>query len=82
MRRLHLIDFAADDDGILYKATDEAFPFVELMRSTYARSLKARAEWLTKNICTMDTERLEKLIREKIGRWRVEFHSGTQRDFP
>ena len=75
MRRLHLVDIVTDDDGILYQASDEAYSFVELMRSPYARNLKDRAEWLAKNICTMGTASIKELVSEKIGRWDLEFHS-------
>jgi len=75
MRRLHLVDIVTDDDGILYQASDEAYSFVELMRSPYARDLKDRADWLAKNVCTMDTADIKELVSEKIGRWDLEFHS-------
>jgi hypothetical protein len=74
MRRLHLIDVVVSDDGIMYRAGDEAYPFVELMRSPYARALKERATWLAANICTMSPARLERLVAKRIGRWTVEFH--------
>jgi ABC-3C biological conflict system middle component len=77
MRRLHLIDVMAKDDGILYQASDEAYTFLELMRSSYAKELKDRARWLAEHICTMEAARLQELITEKIGRWAVEFQSDT-----
>jgi hypothetical protein len=73
MRRLHLVDVVVDNSGIRYQASDEAYSFVELMRSPYAQALKERAKWLAKNICTMDACQLEELVTDKIGRWRVEF---------
>lgn len=74
MRRLHLVDIVIGERGFLYRAGEDAYPFVELMRSPYARSLKERARWLAENVCTMDTDRIERLVVEKIGRWNVEFH--------
>lgn len=73
MRRLHLIDVLADERGFVYQASDEAYSFVELMRSKYACELKERAIWLAKNICSLDENIMEKLIVDKLGRWNVEF---------
>ncbi|WP_048170653.1 ABC-three component system middle component 2 [Methanosarcina siciliae] len=73
MRRLHLIDILADERGIVYQASDEAYSFVELMRSKYACDLKARSEWLAENFCNMDKEQMKKLITDKLGRWSIEF---------
>lgn len=73
MRRLHLVDVIADERGIVYQASDEAYSFVELIRSRYALELKARSEWLAENVCNMDKEQMKKLITDKLGRWNIEF---------
>ncbi len=83
MHRLHLVNVLADERGIVYQASDEAYPFVELMRSKYAFDLKARSDWLVENFCNMDKEQMKKLITDKMGRWNIEFqhegiHSGTR----
>lgn len=75
MRRLHYVDVIAGDDGVQYRATDEAHAFVALMRSQYAEALKVRAKWMADNIIPMDSESLEQLVKDKIGRWRVEFQN-------
>lgn len=73
MRRLHLIDVVADERGFVYQASDEAYSFVELMRSKYACELKERAIWLSENVCGLEENKMEKLIVDKLGRWNVEF---------
>jgi hypothetical protein len=73
MRRLHLVDSLANERGIVYQASDEAFSFVELMRSKYAKDLKNRAKWLVENVCNLEEENLRNLITVKLGRWDVEF---------
>lgn len=73
MRRLHLVEVVVGERGFLYRASDEAYPFVELMRSPYARALKDRARWLAENVCNLDADSIERLVAEKIGRWNVEF---------
>lgn len=73
LRRIHLVDIVINEEGIFYQASDEAYPFVELMRSDYAKALKERAVWLAGNVCSMNAESIERLVSEKIGRWKVEF---------
>jgi len=77
MRRLHLVDVFTDANGISYKASDAAPAFLELMRSPYSRLLMERAEWLSTNVCSLDSVEIEALVRRKIGRWSIEFqHRG------
>lgn len=75
MRRLHLVDVLPDERGIVYQASDEAYSFLELMRSKYACDLKTRSEWLAENFCSMGKEQMENLITDKLGRWGIEFQS-------
>ena len=75
MRRLYLVDRTAGTNGIYYRATEEAYPFVELMKTRYAEQLKERAVWLAANVCALPGDELNRLIVEKIGRWRVEFNA-------
>jgi hypothetical protein len=75
MQRLYLVDIVADNGGIHYQASEEAYSFVKLMRTPYARAMKERAIWLAENVCTMDTARIKALVDDKIGRWEVEFRS-------
>lgn len=74
MRRLHLVEIVVGERGFLYRASEGAYPFVELMRSPYARALKERARWLAENVCILEADQIELLVAEKIGRWNVEFH--------
>lgn len=73
MRRLHMINAVADDNGIAYQASDDASALVETMHTPYALELKIRAEWLAAKLETLTSEQLADLIAEKIGRWAVEF---------
>jgi hypothetical protein len=78
MRRAHLIATIANENGIAYQATDEAYPFVELMRTNYATKLKIRAKWLIENVCPRGDEALYKLIADKLGRWNIEFQDNPE----
>ncbi|UCA47015.1 ABC-three component system middle component 2 [Pseudochrobactrum sp. XF203] len=74
MRRLHMINAVAGDNGIAYYASDDASALVETMHTPYALELKIRAEWLTAQLKNFTSEQLTDLIEQKIGRWAVEFH--------
>jgi hypothetical protein len=73
MRRLHLVDSNTTADGIVYCAREEAAPFVESLRSVYARELRQRAQWLAHYFSETSPDDLAKLISDRIGRWAVEF---------
>jgi hypothetical protein len=74
MQRLHLVDVVAGKEGIRYRASDEAYPVIQLMRSPYTQKLRERAGWLAANIYSMDREDIEALIADKVGRWKIEFN--------
>lgn len=77
MRRLHLVEFVPDGDaGLLFRASEEAVGVIELMRSPYSIALRERAEWLASNVLSRSRLELERLVAERIGRWRIEFHGG------
>lgn len=73
MRRLNLIEATPNEHGISYQATEEAYPFVQLMRAKYSVELKNRAEWLIENVCMLDKDAIQNLIAEKLVIWNVEF---------
>jgi hypothetical protein len=73
MRRLHLVDTDTSEAGIVYTAREEASAFVESLRSSYARELRTRAEWLAGYLNTISRDELAKLVSDRIGRWAVEF---------
>jgi hypothetical protein len=73
MRQLHLVETSTTPQGIVYQAREEATAIIDSMRSTYARALKDRADWLAKYISSVPDEAVRGLIIERIGRWTVEF---------
>lgn len=80
MRRLHMINAIADDNGIVYQASEDASALVETMHTPYALELRARAEWLAEKLNELTSDELADLIADKIGRWAVEFQgeSGSE----
>jgi hypothetical protein len=46
----------------MYQSRDEASAIIDSMRSTYARALKQRAEWLAQYLSDVPDESVRKLI--------------------
>lgn len=77
MRRRHLVDLLPSDQGFVYRASDEAEAFIEMIRSKYGRALRNRAAWLAEHVCQLQPKQLANLIAHRIGRWNVEFQGGA-----
>ena len=75
MRRVHLVDAIADENGVEFRASDEAPAFVGLMRTDYAQALKERAAWLVAELADLTQEELAARIDERLDRWSMEFKS-------
>jgi hypothetical protein len=73
MRRLHMVEVAAHKEGILYSASDEAEPFVELMSTQYSNLLKERAKWLAEDIGKLNHKKMKDLIIDRLDKWTIEF---------
>ena len=46
MRRCHLLEKVADEQGFAWRASEEAASYVELLESPYSADLKTCASWL------------------------------------
>jgi len=73
MARLHMVEARYSAEGIAYAATEESAHFVQLIRTAYGRALKDRAKWLIEYVTHSDPAFLVNLIKEKVGRWTIEF---------
>ena len=73
MRRLHMVESRTTGDGIVFVAREEASAFVESLRTEYGRTLRHRAQWLAGYIRETSRSDLANLIRDRLGRWAVEF---------
>lgn len=78
MRQMNMIEAIYGSQGVMYSASDQAGPFVKLMRTEYGCELKARAKWLISNVESHDTHYLRDIVSKKIGRWTVEFHGNIR----
>jgi hypothetical protein len=73
MRRLHLVETVADENGLAYRASDDVPALVGLLRTRYATALKNRARWLIAELGDLDQAELTARLADRIGRWAVEF---------
>ena len=60
-------------DGISYRSTQLTAPFLSLMRSAYAVSLRMRASWLSERFGRLADAELASFMTARIGRWGTEF---------
>jgi hypothetical protein len=73
MRRLHMIEADVNENGIMYRASEDASAFVEALRTEYSTELKKCAVWLASFVGRTNESDLAGLISQRIGRWAVEF---------
>lgn len=69
-------------DGIFYIAADEATPFLDCLITSYARALRARAEWAIEAFGHLDHDELKSYFDANFERWSREFQSTSQPDLP
>lgn len=62
-------------EGIAYKASDYAKPFVDSLATTYMRSLIERANWIAATFGNINASELQKLINNFFDKWTTQFHS-------
>lgn len=69
MRRCHLVDQEVTDDGVTYRASDEAAGYVELLETPYSERLKDCADWLAAQVRSTDKVAFKAFVRDSIGDW-------------
>lgn len=68
-----LVEVADVEDGLRYRAGDDAPSFLELLEVPYCAELKRRADWLAKYFSDMAEDQVRELVHERLGRWTLEF---------
>ncbi|MBY3029451.1 hypothetical protein E0H51_31550 [Rhizobium leguminosarum bv. viciae] len=77
MRRCHLVEKIADDDGFAWRASEEANSYVELLESDYSEDLKNCAGWLAGKVRELSKTGFRTLVVEHIGEWTENFSHGS-----
>ncbi|WP_412771150.1 ABC-three component system middle component 2 [Ralstonia solanacearum] len=75
-----LIRVVFSPTGFLYQSTDLTEKFINLLKSTYARALCSRAEWIVSCFGDHTDEQLASLMARNVGCWGGEFDQLTAVD--
>lgn len=59
--------------GIEYRATENASPFLDMLNEDYTLELMERAQWVVHEFQYKATEELEKFIKNNLDKWGGEF---------
>lgn len=77
MQRCHLVDQESADEGIIYRASDEAAAYVELLETDYSIQMKTCARWIAEQVRIHSKAQFKRLVREHIGDWTEAFQTGS-----
>jgi hypothetical protein len=75
MRRCHLVDQEITDEGVLYRASDEAAGYIELLETRYSEKLKDCADWVALQLKSLGKAQFKNFVRAQIGDWTEAFGS-------
>ncbi len=70
-----LVERLAEETGIVYRATDEAQPFLDSLGSDYMQGLRHRAEWIEDTFGSMTDMELNGFISQRFAQWTTVFQS-------
>jgi hypothetical protein len=77
MQRCHLVDQESAAEGIIYRASEEAAAYVELLETEYSVQMKTCARWVAQQVKTHTKAQFKRLVREHIGNWTEAFQRGS-----
>ncbi len=79
MRRCHLLEEIGEEQGLVWRASDEAASFLELLETPYSMRLKSCAAWLATQVQERTKAGFEEFVRGRIGHWGEAFSSYGER---
>jgi hypothetical protein len=77
MRRCHLVEQDSVEDGLVWRASDDAASYVELLETAYSTRLKVCAEWLGQEVRVRTKAGFKAFVRQKLGDWNEALSSGA-----
>jgi hypothetical protein len=69
MLRAGLAEIELSNEGIRYRASDEAYSFIRLLESSYVTDLRHNARWAVREFSQIDDQRLKQEVRSLTNRW-------------
>jgi hypothetical protein len=73
MRRCHLVEQDSVEDGLVWRASDDAASYVELLETAYSTRLKACAAWLGQEVRDRSKAGFKAFVRQELGDWSEAF---------
>jgi hypothetical protein len=73
MRRCHLVEQDSLEDGLVWRASDDAASYVELLGTAYSTHLKACASWIGQEVRSRSKFGFKAFVREQFGEWTEAF---------
>jgi ABC-three component (ABC-3C) system Middle Component 2 len=73
MRRCHLVDQESIEDGLVWRASDDAASYVELLETAYSTRLKTCAAWLCQEVRVRTKVGFKAFVRQELGNWNEAF---------
>ncbi|TDD29239.1 threonine transporter [Kribbella turkmenica] len=75
MMRADMVDMLTTDEGLVYRAGEEAAPFLQLLRSDHVASLVRVAEWVVDEFGHLSQDQIRERMTETTSRWQWEIES-------
>lgn len=73
MMRAGMVDSLGTSDGLVYRASEEAAPFLALIKSSFVESLGAVANWVVSEFGALDADAIRRRMHDVAGSWTEEF---------
>jgi hypothetical protein len=73
MFRCHLVEQVSIEDGLVWRASDDAASFVELLETAYSTHLKTCAAWLGQEVRARTKAGFKAFVHQEFGDWSEAF---------
>lgn len=73
MHRMHLVDELYPPHGVVFRASEDAPSFIDMLQADYSLRLKERAGWISDRYRDTDSTAIEHEVGQRLGRWTAEF---------
>jgi hypothetical protein len=76
--RAGLVDVHATDEGITYRASEDAVPFLRLLKAQHLAVLQTAAQWVAHEFGDLPESALRDRMIAELGRWGEEFSESSE----
>ena len=73
MRRCHLVEQDSLENGLVWRASEDAASYVELLETAYSNRLKICAAWLGQEVRARTKSGFKAFVRQEFGDWSEAF---------